>query len=177
MLPAAEPKFCCLQNQDKCAQSEQIDFILKIDLGLTNAIITTIYLGKCTRVSNAKMKLNSYSRINAPALLAPSAAMLHSARGTFLESHISNSLRTSRPAQQHKLCVAQASTGDASTPQPVEDRRSGRTTYRPSSFTELLGDAVQAVVAGLEDGLTRMEVEFPAVSNVDGKNNKIIIIL
>ena len=115
------------------------------------------------------MKLNYFSKINAPALLVSPAAMLQPGRYAVLESRTLTSLRTARPAQLQKLCVAQASTGDASTPQPVEDRRSGRTTYRPSSFTELVGDAVQSVVTGLEDGLMRMEVEFPSVSNVDGK--------
>jgi hypothetical protein len=115
------------------------------------------------------MKSNSFSRINAPALVAPSAAMLQPVRGTFLDIRVSRSLRPARLAQLQKLCVAQASTGDAGTPQSTEDRRSGRTTYRPASFTELVGDAVAAVVTGLEDGLTRMEVEFPSVSNVDGK--------
>jgi hypothetical protein len=117
------------------------------------------------------MKLNSFSRINAPALVGPSAAMLQPARGAFLDTHNVNSLRTRRPAQLNKLCVAQASTGDAATPQNVEDRRSGRTTYRPASFTELVGDAVQSVRCGLNDGLMRMEVEFPSVSNVDGKKS------
>jgi hypothetical protein len=114
------------------------------------------------------MKLNSFSKINAPALVAPSAAMLQTARGTCLDTHNFHSLRPARPVQLQKVCVAQASTGDAGTPQPVEDRRSGRTTYRPASFTELVGDAVQAVRTGLDDGLMRMEVEFPSVSNVDG---------
>lgn len=52
----------------------------------------------------------------------------------------------------------------------IVDRRAGRSTYRPNSFTEIVNDAIQAVLTGLEDGLTRMEVEFPAVSNVDGRH-------
>ncbi|GAB4822300.1 hypothetical protein N2152v2_009346 [Parachlorella kessleri] len=48
------------------------------------------------------------------------------------------------------------------------DRRAGRSTYRPNSYSELVNDAVEAVVAAVGDGVTRMEVEFPAVSEVDG---------
>lgn len=51
----------------------------------------------------------------------------------------------------------------------LDERRAGRSTYRPSSYSELVTDAVTAISAGLVDGLNRMEVEFPAVSNVDGE--------
>lgn len=44
----------------------------------------------------------------------------------------------------------------------------GRATYRPSSYSELVSDAVASIATAMGDGLTRMEVEFPAVSNVDG---------
>ena len=44
----------------------------------------------------------------------------------------------------------------------------GRATYRPTSYSELVSDAVAAVAAAVNDGLSRLEVEFPAVSNVDG---------
>ncbi|KAI3429268.1 hypothetical protein D9Q98_005365 [Chlorella vulgaris] len=50
----------------------------------------------------------------------------------------------------------------------VVDKRAGRSTYRPASYTELVDDAVAAVAVAVSDGLTRLEVEFPAVSNVDG---------
>lgn len=52
--------------------------------------------------------------------------------------------------------------------QEMEDKRAGRATYRPSSYSELVQDAVAAVIAAMGDGLNRLEVEFPAVSNVDG---------
>lgn len=44
-----------------------------------------------------------------------------------------------------------------------EDRSQGRSTYRPASFQILIDDASTAVLAGLEAGLTRMEVELPSV--------------
>ena len=40
---------------------------------------------------------------------------------------------------------------------------SGRDTYQPSSFRELVGDAAVAIAAALEAGETRLEVEFPPV--------------
>jgi len=66
--------------------------------------------------------------------------------------------------------VRMEASGTDSSPSPnVEDRRAGRSTYRPSSYSELVNDALQSMICGLNDGLTRMEVEFPAVSNVDGE--------
>lgn len=65
--------------------------------------------------------------------------------------------RIGRPAAAHRRPPARC------TPPPA-----GRPTYRPESYSELVGDAVAAVAAAVDDGLTRMEVEFPAVSNVDG---------
>lgn len=50
----------------------------------------------------------------------------------------------------------------------VANRTEGRSTYRPSSYTELIDDAVGSIVFGVQDKLNRMEVEFPSVSNVDG---------
>ena len=82
---------------------------------------------------------------------------------------LTHSRITSSP-QLPKLFVAQANTEDASSPTTSEvDKKAGRTTYRPTTFSELVGDAVQSILVGLDDGLTRMEVEFPAVSNMDGE--------
>lgn len=82
----------------------------------------------------------------------------------------------SQRRRSHARAVAplQASTEDASSSSNVEDRRAGRSTYRPNTFNELVGDAVKSILVGIEDGLTRMEVEFPAVSNVDGKRPSFI---
>lgn len=66
------------------------------------------------------------------------------------------------------LIRAQTEQSNASTSES-EGKAQGRTTYRPASYSELITDAVNAICVGLKDGLTRMEVEFPAVSNVDGK--------
>jgi hypothetical protein len=51
------------------------------------------------------------------------------------------------------------------------DRTNGRSTYRPASFAEMVGDAVQCVLDGIANGLTRMEVEFPPVpTKLDGEH-------
>eukprot|EP00192_Tetraselmis_astigmatica_P012329 CAMPEP_0117680296 /NCGR_PEP_ID=MMETSP0804-20121206/18275_1 /TAXON_ID=1074897 /ORGANISM="Tetraselmis astigmatica, Strain CCMP880" /LENGTH=398 /DNA_ID=CAMNT_0005489781 /DNA_START=35 /DNA_END=1228 /DNA_ORIENTATION=+ len=65
----------------------------------------------------------------------------------------------------------------ASTPDRVESsaessgrkRSEGRMVYRPESYQELVEDAASAVLAGIDDGLKFMEVEFPPVpGQVDG---------
>lgn len=44
-----------------------------------------------------------------------------------------------------------------------------RALCRPNSYSELVNDAVDAVLAAVADGVNRLEVEFPAVSEVDGR--------
>ena len=78
-----------------------------------------------------------------------------------------------RPQQQHKKlrqhCRHRPSATSVTAQGEVPvDKRAGRSTYRPNSYSELVNDAVEAVVAAVGDGVTRMEVEFPAVSEVDG---------
>jgi hypothetical protein len=73
------------------------------------------------------------------------------------------------PSKRHVKPAQANGTGEAETQKKPTDRRAGRSTYRPSSYNELVDDAVQSIVSGLNDGLMRMEVEFPAVSNVDGE--------
>ncbi len=74
-----------------------------------------------------------------------------------------------RSSQPHPL-QRRATAARAQTEQKGEtDKRAGRSTYRPTTYTELVEDAVVAVAAAVDDGLKRLEVEFPAVSNVDGK--------
>lgn len=45
----------------------------------------------------------------------------------------------------------------------VTQKAAGRMSYRPASFAELIGDAVASIEAALKDGITRLEVDFPAV--------------
>ena len=79
--------------------------------------------------------------------------------------------RSCRQAQRHAQPVrAQTQESEASASSPAEDesKRGGRQTYRPASYSELVTDAVEAMKVALADGKTRMEVEFPALSDVDG---------
>lgn len=42
-------------------------------------------------------------------------------------------------------------------------------TYRPASYQEMVADATRAITAALNDGLKRLEVEFPPVPvNIEG---------
>ena len=60
---------------------------------------------------------------------------------------------------------------NAAEPQAAKEAKAaGRMTYRPESYAELVKDATNSVIAAIEDGITLMEVEFPAVpANIDGE--------
>ena len=76
----------------------------------------------------------------------------------------------SQPPPPQRLATAvRAQTEQKGEQKGDTDKRAGRSTYRPTTYTELVDDAVAAVAVAVEDGLNRLEVEFPAVSNVDGK--------
>jgi hypothetical protein len=50
----------------------------------------------------------------------------------------------------------------------------GRMTYRPESYSELVGDAAAAMLQAVNAGVTRMEVEFPPIpTNIDGARSLI----
>lgn len=73
-----------------------------------------------------------------------------------------------QPQAQRRWARLRAQTKESKTEDAPADKRAGRATYRPTTYTELVDDAVAAVAAAVKDGLNRLEVEFPAVSNVDG---------
>ena len=45
-----------------------------------------------------------------------------------------------------------------------EAKEQGRSTYSPQSYKELVKDAVESIEYALDDGETRMEVDFPTLS-------------
>lgn len=45
----------------------------------------------------------------------------------------------------------------------AEDARTGVAVYRPRSYKELLSDASRSLVSALDDGKTRLEIDFPYV--------------
>lgn len=54
-------------------------------------------------------------------------------------------------------------------------RTPGRQTYRPASFKELVTDATTSLRSAIDDGLTRLEVEFPSLpGNVDGEQSLVL---
>lgn len=60
---------------------------------------------------------------------------------------------------------ANSSTAEADTKAARrKEKEQGRSTYRPQSFKELLVDAVESIEHALEDGITRMEVDFPTLA-------------
>ena len=79
-------------------------------------------------------------------------------------------LRAAAPEQAETSLESIATTED-SLAQPEKIRKvPGRQTYRPASFQELVKDATTSVKNAMKDGLTRMEVEFPALpGNIDGE--------
>ena len=58
---------------------------------------------------------------------------------------------------------ASASAAPASSQSASRRSRAGRATYAPATFDELVDDASTALLAALDDGLKRIEVEFPAL--------------
>ena len=58
---------------------------------------------------------------------------------------------------------ASASASASAAPSPSRRSRAGRATYAPATFDELVDDASAALLAALDDGLKRIEVEFPAL--------------
>lgn len=70
--------------------------------------------------------------------------------------------------QQPRMCHARFVGAHAASEIPAT--ASGRMTYRPASYAELVSDAAAALLKGIDSGLTRMEVEFPPIpTNVDGE--------
>lgn len=62
----------------------------------------------------------------------------------------------------------------SSGPQQEASRRGpivsgGRDVYWPQSFKEITEDAVKAVIAAIEKGHNRLEVEFPPLPTADSK--------
>lgn len=71
---------------------------------------------------------------------------------------------------QHGRCSVKAleavsTSGDAKA--TTWDKRAGRSTYRPASFKELVEDAASSVIEALNEGSSRLEVEFPVLPGQD----------
>jgi Domain of unknown function (DUF1995) len=76
--------------------------------------------------------------------------------------------RSQNQRSQSLLCKAAAQEQAETTSSASSSKASGRETYRPESFQELVQDATDSIVAALQKGLTKLEVEFPPLpSNVD----------
>lgn len=72
------------------------------------------------------------------------------------------------PQPRRQLVAARAAAEPSAAPAAADAQKAGRMTYKPESYSELVQDAARAVLAALDDGITLMEVEFPALpTNVD----------
>ena len=70
-------------------------------------------------------------------------------------------------------CAAAGQVGGQSAAASPPAAASGRSTYKPSSFAELVLDASKSVSAAVADGVQRMEVEFPPLPNsTDGEQQE-----
>lgn len=70
------------------------------------------------------------------------------------------------------LTCTRATAGEQAAPAPTgtPDRRTGRNSYRPNSFQEMVADATTSVLDAIADGHKRLEVEFPPLPvAIDGK--------
>ena len=77
--------------------------------------------------------------------------------------------KTPKVLQSFRPCGAapEATQEDAPSNTAAEQPEYGRQTYQPESYNEMLGDAAKAMARALENGETRMEIEFPAVPTTD----------
>ncbi len=89
----------------------------------------------------------------------------------FLFVSASSSAAASADSSSSSSASASASASASSSPSSSRRSRAGRATYAPATFDELVDDASTALLAALDDGLTRIEVEFPALpGDKDGEN-------
>ncbi len=113
-----------------------------------------------------KLRCNSCSRL-ASSTLEPASCSRRVSPQAF---------RTTRSCCKFSLRVSAQEQAETVAETPVTEEKAkkrrapGRQTYRPSSFQELVNDATASVRAAIDDGLTRLEVEFPALpGNIDGE--------
>ena len=79
-------------------------------------------------------------------------------------AHKGPSLRSRKPCPRARM-QAQPSTASADAKAARrKEKELGREVYKPQSFKELLEDAVEAIDHAIEDGVNRMEVDFPTLA-------------
>ena len=102
-------------------------------------------------------------------------------RSTCLIRHSIHVRSTGRSCGRRHAGVHSSSRANAGpTAQQEADRTAGRETYRPPSFQTLIDDASKSILMGMDDGLTRMEVELPSVgvdSELDSHPRLLLLLL
>ena len=113
----------------------------------------------------------SCSALQRPKLLHRVQLRLLPARGVHKTSVLAES--TTRRNSSRPAITATADAGAAQLDAKAVRRREkekGRQTYSPASYKELLVDAVESVEYALEDGVTRLEVDFPTLASGDSES-------
>ena len=111
------------------------------------------------------------SALQRPKLLHRVQFRLLPARGVHKTSVLAKS--TVRRNSSRPTISATADAGAAQLDAKAVRRREkekGRQTYSPASYKELLVDAVESVEYALEDGVTRLEVDFPTLASGDSES-------
>lgn len=100
------------------------------------------------------------SCVHAPAVHAPQPLKWFSHTQACVSQRLRGSIRSSSAQKATSSDAAVTSTASGAAGSAP---RTGRMTYKPESFGEMVDDAVASVQAGLKDGFLQMEVEFPPV--------------
>lgn len=69
-----------------------------------------------------------------------------------------------RPGASRLACKAEAKEAKSG----VADKSAGRMMYRPQTFSELVDDSVASILAALDSGITKMEVDYPPLPDSMG---------
>lgn len=80
------------------------------------------------------------------------------------ESFHTNQRRSRSERARFRLLANGKTAGSAEKEAERRKKEQGRSTYSPQSYKELLQDAVQSIECALDDGVKRMEVDFPTLS-------------
>lgn len=118
------------------------------------ALTTGVVLGApCTMRTTAAQRM----------AVAPSTRRRNVAPPTLRHSSPSSSPAAASAAANSSASSSSSASAPSAPSSPSSRSRAGRATYAPETFDELVDDASAALLAALDDGLKRVEVEFPAL--------------
>lgn len=119
------------------------------------------------RSTRSLSKTHSRSEASRPNVL-PSRLRVQPFSGAQMQQHQQATFSSIRRAQ----CVVVRADAKKAEAAPAKKAGEGRMTYKPATYLEIVKDAVAAIKQGMANGLTKMEVEFPALpTSIDGKHH------